>query len=53
MYYRVLEAMQIHTHGMPSKNSTNKKIKKESEFKSRFRDGGYIIPVEKPNKQGS
>ncbi len=22
--------MQIHMHGMPSKNSTNKKIKKES-----------------------
>ncbi len=25
-----MEAMQIHMHGMPSKNSTNKKIKKES-----------------------
>ncbi len=36
-----------YAHGMPSKSSTNKKIK------SRFRDGGYIIPVEKPNKQGS
>ncbi len=35
-------------HGMPSKNSRNKKIKKESsKFNSRFRDGGYIILVEK------
>ncbi len=29
------------------------KIKKELKFKSRFRDGGYIILVEKPNKQGN
>ncbi len=50
MYYRVVEATgscKITMHGMPSKNSG-----KELEFKSTFRDGGYIILVEKPNKQG-
>ncbi len=35
---------------MPSKNSRNKKIKLK--LQCRFRDGGYIILVEKPNKQG-
>ncbi len=32
MYYRLLEAMQIHMHGMPSKNSTNKKIKTKNSY---------------------
>ncbi len=39
-------------HGMPSKNSRNKIIQKESyKFNSGFWDRGYLIFVEKANKQ--
>ncbi len=42
MYYRVMEAMQIHMHGMPSKNSTNKKIRKESKNSGSNLDLGMV-----------
>ncbi len=47
-----IHSMHILLAAKPNAAHTCKKIKKELKFKSRFRDGGYIIPVEKPNKQG-
>ncbi len=55
MHYRVVEATGSDMQNHYAWDALYKKSRNKEEsykFNSGFRDGGYIILVEKPNKQG-